>query len=229
MKPIVVLMFAFFILGTRSETPKGNKEEKKSLDNIKQQLAEQRIDLAQQKAEVKQLREQVTRQKDENDKKTVDLDKQNVEIYKLRAQMDEQKIQLEELNKEAAMHKVAKRQNDVIEATKKLCLAEIKKYLKDHRTCKSGLTLIWFHQMDKQNKVLFGRNFPGVPEVTASLYGFQAKRDEALSLNNVGPKASFGTAGYSVNPDLITTSSFTIDYKTSSNVGWVKISWMACY
>jgi len=72
----------------------------------------------------------------------VEIDHQKVALDIQKVAMDKQNVKLVQLTKQKAVKQQGKRQDDIIDETRKLCRSEIKKYLTSHNNTESLKKLI---------------------------------------------------------------------------------------
>jgi len=110
---------------------------------------------------------------------------------------------------------------DVILSMKTLIASEFEKYQAAHRTCESGrATTGWLKEDGKYElKIPFERVFPRKPAFTLAIYGWGQDRDTAQTTIINSDNLHYAT---------VTTSEAVIKQSASSNVAWIRFSWIAC-
>ena len=90
-----------------------------------------------------------------------------------------------------------------------------------HRTCESGrATTGWLKEDGKYElKIPFARVFPRKPAFTLAIYGWGQDRNTAQTTIINSDNLHYAT---------VTTSEAVIKQSASSNVAWIRFSWIAC-
>jgi len=111
---------------------------------------------------------------------------------------------------------------DLFLSMKTLIASEFEKYQAAHRTCESGReTTEWLKEDGKYKlKIPFGRVFPRKPAFMLAIYGWgQEGRNTAQTTIINSDNLHYAT---------VTTSEAVIEQSASSNVAWIRFSWIAC-
>jgi len=104
---------------------KENDERKKENKELRQEMARQKRDAA------IQTQEEIAKARVKFDQEKIAIEEQKIAMEKEKSEIDAENVKLVELVKEKTV-KQSKRQNDVVEATRKLIRSEIKKYNQAH-------------------------------------------------------------------------------------------------
>merc|ERR1711962_1061368 len=108
---------------------------------------------------------------------------------------------------------------------KNFIASEVEKHQAAHRTCESGRANAGLLTEDGKYelKIPFGRVFPRKPAFMLAIYGWgiagDTTRSTIMNLDHEINNLHYAT---------VTTSEAVIKQAASSNVAWIRFSWIAC-